>query len=150
MCEGVGTHLWGQEPPSWPLMWQREPVECGRGNLSHDNMYVKVKVTGQSHLVKVIWSKSPHQSHLVMRNTNTTHKPTNLTFPLYRTETRNNQKVALMKKTPKPQFQSFLLGRNEKQSESGAHTHKKRTRLVGVPELMPTPDQGSGCLLALP
>jgi len=62
-----------------------------------------IKVICQNHFIKVISSKlvhqsHPHQSHLVTRNINMTYKNTNKTFPVCLAETRNDQKVILMKK----------------------------------------------------
>lgn len=56
-----------------------QPLEYDIGSLSHINMSIRVKknkVTLSKSPVKVISSKLLHQSHLVTKTTNTTHKNT--------------------------------------------------------------------------
>jgi hypothetical protein len=100
-----------------------------------------------------------------MRNTSIKYKNTNLTFPLYQAEVRDNQKVILLQKRKKEIHSaplssntekhkldlsslfnlSSLSGRNEKQLEGGIHTQEKKHCLF---EPTSIPDNGSGCLLA--
>lgn len=120
-----------------------------------------IKVICQSHFIKIISSKlvhqsHPHQSHLVTRNINTTYKNTNKTFPVCLAETRNDQKVILMKKIslkhPKHKF-NHLYQAEMRTNQKVVHTHRKKGpdwwASLSSPEPTPTSDLDSGCLLTL-